>query len=50
MADSAEVYAQISKANPSVSYPVLVPNMRGFGNARDANVKEIAIFIGASGV
>jgi isopropylmalate/homocitrate/citramalate synthase len=47
MADSAEVLKGIRR-RPGVSYPVLVPNMQGFGAAVAANVDEIAIFGAAS--
>jgi hydroxymethylglutaryl-CoA lyase len=47
MADTADVLARI-KRKPGVSYPVLVPNMRGFESARAAGVTEIAIFTAAS--
>jgi hydroxymethylglutaryl-CoA lyase len=47
MADTAEVLAGL-KRKPGVSYPVLVPNMKGFEAARAAGVEEIAIFGAAS--
>ncbi|HVN40271.1 MAG TPA: hydroxymethylglutaryl-CoA lyase [Myxococcota bacterium] len=47
MADGAEVMARIRR-RPGVSYPVLVPNMKGFESALAANVKEIAVFGAAS--
>jgi hydroxymethylglutaryl-CoA lyase len=47
MADSLEVLKGIRR-RPGVSYPVLVPNMRGFESAVAANVDEIAIFGAAS--
>ena len=47
MADSAEVLAQLRR-RPCVSYPVLVPNMKGFEAACAAGVEEIAIFGAAS--
>ena len=47
MADSAEVLARIQRA-PGVSYPVLVPNMKGFEAARAAGAKEVAVFTAAS--
>ena len=43
MADHAEVMAGIHK-RPGVTYPVLVPNMKGFEAARAAGVEEIAVF------
>lgn len=47
MADTAEVLAGLRR-QPGVSYPVLVPNMKGFEAARAAGVEEIAIFGAAS--
>jgi hydroxymethylglutaryl-CoA lyase len=47
MADTAEVLAQLQR-RPCVSYPVLVPNMKGFEAAHAAGVEEIAIFGAAS--
>jgi isopropylmalate/homocitrate/citramalate synthase len=47
MADNAEVMAGISR-RPDVSYPVLVPNMKGFERARAAGATEIAVFAAAS--
>ncbi len=47
MADSAEVLKGIRR-KPGVSYPVLVPNMKGFESAVAAGVDEIAIFGAAS--
>lgn len=47
MAGSAEVLAGI-KPRPGVSYPVLVPNMKGFEGALEAGAKEIAVFGAAS--
>ncbi len=47
MADSAEVLAGITR-HAGVSYPVLVPNMKGFEAAVAAKVEEIAIFGAAS--
>jgi isopropylmalate/homocitrate/citramalate synthase len=47
MADTAEVLAHLRR-RPGVSYPVLVPNMKGFEAARAAGVEEIAIFGAAS--
>ncbi|MBO6949583.1 MAG: hydroxymethylglutaryl-CoA lyase [Rhodospirillales bacterium] len=43
MADTADVMAGI-KRKPGVSYPVLVPNLKGYEAAKAANVEEIAIF------
>jgi hydroxymethylglutaryl-CoA lyase len=47
MADTAEVLSRITQT-PGVSYPVLVPNLRGFEAARAAGADEIAIFTAAS--
>jgi isopropylmalate/homocitrate/citramalate synthase len=47
MADSAEVLAGITR-QPGVSYPVLVPNMKGFEAAQRAGAQEIAVFGAAS--
>ncbi len=47
MADTAEVMARLNR-KPGVSYPVLVPNMKGYEAARASDVGEIAIFGAAS--
>lgn len=47
MADNAEVLAGI-KRRPGVSYPVLVPNLKGLEAALDAGVEEVALFAAAS--
>ncbi|WP_282610776.1 hydroxymethylglutaryl-CoA lyase [Pelagibius sp. Alg239-R121] len=47
MADSAEVLAAIRR-KPNVSYPVLVPNIKGLERAIAAGVEEIAVFGAAS--
>ena len=47
MADTDRVLAGISQ-NPGVSYPVLVPNIKGMENALACGVDEIAIFGAAS--
>ncbi len=47
MASSNEVYRQIIKS-PGVSYPMLVPNMRGLDQAIECGVEEIALFAAAS--
>lgn len=47
MADTAEVLEGL-KPRPGVSYPVLVPNLKGIDAARAAGVKEVAIFAAAS--
>ncbi len=43
MADTAEVLARIRR-RPGVSYPVLVPNMKGLEGAIAAGCDEVAIF------
>src|SRR5690606_39340293 len=43
MADSAEVLAGITR-RPGTSFPVLVPNLRGFERAAAAGAHELAIF------
>jgi hydroxymethylglutaryl-CoA lyase len=47
MADSGEVLAAIHR-RPGVSYPVLVPNLKGLERAIAAGVEEIAVFGAAS--
>jgi hydroxymethylglutaryl-CoA lyase len=47
MADHNEVYRGITKFS-GVTYPVLVPNLKGFESALSAGVKEIAVFGAAS--
>jgi hydroxymethylglutaryl-CoA lyase len=47
MGDNAEVFQTINKKN-GVSYPVLVPNIKGLEAAIKAGVKEIAVFGAAS--
>ncbi|KAL4131981.1 hypothetical protein QTP88_009204 [Uroleucon formosanum] len=47
MADHSDVYSRIDKVD-GVSYPVLVPNMRGLLTAMQHDVKEIAVFGSAS--
>uniref|UniRef100_A0A1B6E3A3 hydroxymethylglutaryl-CoA lyase n=1 Tax=Clastoptera arizonana TaxID=38151 RepID=A0A1B6E3A3_9HEMI len=47
MADHAEVLRGIDR-HPGVSYPVLVPNMKGLESAIKAGAEEIAIFGSAS--
>ena len=50
MGDAADVMAAIMKTarRPGVSYPVLVPNMKGFEQALAAGAQEIAVFAAAS--
>jgi hydroxymethylglutaryl-CoA lyase len=47
MADSAEVFRRI-RQKPGISYPVLVPNVKGLELALAAGVQEIAVFAAAS--
>ncbi len=47
LADSAELFPQLPK-DPSISYPVLVPNLQGLKNALAAGVREIAVFAAAT--
>lgn len=47
MADSAEVLAALDRP-PGVSFPVLVPNMKGMEAALAAGVDEVAVFGAAS--
>ncbi|HLJ63194.1 MAG TPA: hydroxymethylglutaryl-CoA lyase, partial [Stellaceae bacterium] len=47
MADTAEVLAAVRRKT-GVSYPVLVPNLKGFEAAMAAQVEEIAVFAAAS--
>jgi hydroxymethylglutaryl-CoA lyase len=47
LADSTEVLASITYKQ-GVSYPVLVPNVKGMENALKCGVKEIAVFGAAS--
>lgn len=47
MGDNAAVMAGIRK-RPGVSYPVLVPNIKGFEAAMAAGAKEVAVFGAAS--
>jgi len=47
MSDTREVYLQAAQ-RPGVSYPVLVPNLKGLEAALEAGVKEVAGFAAAS--
>ncbi|XP_011642800.1 hydroxymethylglutaryl-CoA lyase, mitochondrial isoform X2 [Pogonomyrmex barbatus] len=47
MADNFKVFKKINKKD-GVSYPVLVPNLKGLESAVTAGVREIAIFAAAS--
>jgi hydroxymethylglutaryl-CoA lyase len=47
LADGADVMARI-KRKPETSYPVLVPNLKGFDAALAAGAQEVAVFASAS--
>ena len=47
MATSAEVFSRVDK-QPNVSYPMLVPNLKGLELALAAGVEEIALFAAAT--
>jgi len=47
MADNTKLLQKL-KMKPSISYPVLVPNIEGFEKAMEAGAKEIAIFVAAT--
>ena len=47
MGDNAEVFQAITK-KAGVSYPVLVPNVKGLETALKVGVQEIAVFGAAS--
>ncbi len=47
MADASEVATAVRR-KPGVRYSALVPNLRGLGAARAANLTEVAIFAAAS--
>jgi isopropylmalate/homocitrate/citramalate synthase len=47
MADSGEVLRRVQR-KPGVRYPVLVPNERGYADARAAGAGEVAVFAAAS--
>ncbi len=47
MGDAAEVMANLAR-RAGVSYPVLVPNLKGFEQALAAGAEEIAVFAAAS--
>jgi hydroxymethylglutaryl-CoA lyase len=47
MADAADVMARIRR-KPGVSYPVLVPNLKGLEGALAARAEEVAVFAAAS--
>jgi hydroxymethylglutaryl-CoA lyase len=47
MADSSEVFSKIDKKE-GISYPVLVPNMKGLEQAMKVGVTEISVFTASS--
>ena len=47
LADAAEVFGAIER-KPGVSYPVLVPNEKGYERAREVGAREVAVFTAAS--
>jgi hydroxymethylglutaryl-CoA lyase len=47
MADASDVFTRIDKKE-GVSYPVLVPNMKGLEQALNVGVQEISVFTAAS--
>lgn len=47
LADAAEVFSAIER-KPGVSYPVLVPNEKGYERAREVGALEVAVFTAAS--
>jgi len=47
MAGTTQVFERLTRV-PGVTYPVLVPNLKGLDLALDSGVKEIAIFAAAS--
>ena len=47
LADAAEVFAAIDR-KPGISYPVLVPNEKGYERALEVGAQEVAVFTAAS--
>jgi len=47
LADAAEVFGAIER-KPGISYPVLVPNEKGYQRAREVGAQEVAVFTAAS--
>lgn len=47
LADAAEVLTAIDR-KPGISYPVLVPNEKGYERAREVGAREVAVFTAAS--
>lgn len=50
MTDAVELYGKVKSelSNRGISYPCLVPNMKGYETAKKSGVKEIAIFTATS--
>lgn len=50
MVDAVELFTRVNKelGNKGISYPCLVPNMKGYETAKSLGVKEIAIFTATS--
>lgn len=50
MADAHELYGQVKNelGNRGISFPCLVPNLKGYETARSLGVKEIALFTATS--
>lgn len=50
MADATELFSLVNEklSNKGVSFPCLVPNMKGYETARGLGVKEIAVFTATS--
>lgn len=50
MTDATELYEKVKKElmGKGISYPCLVPNMKGYETARKSGVKEIAVFTATS--
>ncbi len=47
LADAAEVFGAIER-KPGLSYPVLVPNEKGYERAREVGAQEVAVFTATS--
>lgn len=47
LADAAEVFSGIER-RPGITYPVLVPNEKGYERAREVGADEVAVFTAAS--
>ena len=47
LADATEVFGAIDR-KPGISYPVLVPNEKGYERAREVGAQEVAVFTAAS--